>query len=44
MQFGREAPGGRAISVVTIDTPATLPIIEEIKGLPNILSVKHITL
>ncbi len=44
MQFGREAPGGRAISVVTIDTPATLPIIEEIKGLPNILSVKRLTL
>ncbi len=44
MQFGRETPGGRAISVVTIDTPATLPIIEEIKGLPNILSVKRLTL
>jgi D-3-phosphoglycerate dehydrogenase len=44
MHFGRETLGGRAISVVTIDTPATPQIIEEIKRLPNILSVKQITL
>ncbi len=44
MHFGRETLGGRAISVVTIDTPATSQIIEEIKKLPNILSVKHISL
>jgi len=44
MQFGREAPGGRAISVVTIDSPATPGIIEEIKSLPNVLSLKRITL
>lgn len=44
MQFGREAPGGRAISVVTIDTPATPGIIKEIKSLPNVLSLKLLTL
>lgn len=44
MQFGREAPGGRAISVVTIDSPATLSIIEEIKSLPNVLSLRRIVL
>ncbi|OGW37204.1 MAG: phosphoglycerate dehydrogenase [Nitrospirae bacterium RBG_13_39_12] len=44
MHFGREKLGGRAISVVTIDSPATTDIIEEIKRLPNILSVKQITL
>jgi D-3-phosphoglycerate dehydrogenase len=44
MHFGRETMGGRAISVVTIDTPVTPQIIEEIKRLPNILSVKQITL
>jgi D-3-phosphoglycerate dehydrogenase len=44
MHFGREKLGGRAISVVTIDSPATPKIIEEIKRLPNILSVKQITL
>jgi D-3-phosphoglycerate dehydrogenase len=44
MQFGREAPGGRAISVVTIDSPATANIIKQIKSLPNVLSLKRITL
>jgi len=44
MHFGRETAGGRAISVVTIDSPATPEIIEEIKRLPNILSVKRILL
>lgn len=44
MQFGREAPGGRAISVVTIDSPATTSIIKQIKSLPNVLSLKRITL
>jgi D-3-phosphoglycerate dehydrogenase len=44
MHFGRETLGGKAISVVTIDTPATPEIIEELKRLPNILSVKQITL
>jgi D-3-phosphoglycerate dehydrogenase len=44
MHFGRETPGGTAISVVTIDTPATPQIIEDIKRLPNILSIKQISL
>lgn len=44
MHFGRETPGGTAISVVTIDTPASPKIIETIKGLPNILSIKQISL
>jgi len=44
MQFGREAPGGRAISVVTIDSPATTNIIKQIKSLPNVISLKRITL
>jgi D-3-phosphoglycerate dehydrogenase len=44
MHFGRETVGGRAISVVTIDTPANPQVIEGIKRLPNILSVKQITI
>ncbi len=44
MQFGREAPGGKAISVITIDTPVSPKIIEEIKSLPNVLSLKRINL
>ncbi len=44
MHFGRETAGGMAISVVSIDTSPVPEIIEQIKGLPNILSVKHISL
>jgi D-3-phosphoglycerate dehydrogenase / 2-oxoglutarate reductase len=42
MHFGRETPGGMAISVVSIDAHASAEVINEIKALPNILSVKQI--
>ncbi len=44
MHFGREKAGGRAISVVNIDTCATPQILDEIRRLPNILDVKEINL
>jgi D-3-phosphoglycerate dehydrogenase len=44
MHFGRETPGGTAISVVSIDTHASQKIMNEIKKLPNILSIKQISL
>jgi D-3-phosphoglycerate dehydrogenase len=44
MHFGRETAGGMAISVVSIDSVPTPEVIEEIKRLPNILSVKQISL
>jgi D-3-phosphoglycerate dehydrogenase len=44
MHFGREKKGGRAISVVSVDTPVSKEIISKIKKLPNILSVKQIHL
>jgi D-3-phosphoglycerate dehydrogenase / 2-oxoglutarate reductase len=44
MHFGREAPGGLAISVVNIDSPVTQSQLEEIRSLPNILSVKVVNL
>jgi D-3-phosphoglycerate dehydrogenase len=44
MHFGRESAGGRAISVVSIDTPVTAEQLNEIKKLPNILSVKQVYL
>jgi len=44
MQFGRERPGGKAISVVSVDTPVSKEILSEIKKLPNVLSVKQIHL
>lgn len=44
MHFGRESAGGRAISVVNIDSAVSDDIVREIKRLPNILDVKVITL
>jgi len=44
MHLGREKAGGRAISVVNIDTCVTAQILKEIKRLPNILDVKEINL
>lgn len=44
MQFGREKKGGKAISVVSVDTPVSKEILTEIKKLPNVLSVKQIHL
>ncbi len=43
MHFGRESVGGRALSVVNIDSPASDAVLEEIRNLPNILLVKPIT-
>ncbi len=44
MQFGREKPGGKAISIVSIDTPVSKELLSSIKKLPNVLSVKQIHL
>jgi len=44
MQFGREEPGGRAITVVSIDAPVSQEILFEIRKFPNVLSVKPIHL
>jgi D-3-phosphoglycerate dehydrogenase len=44
MHFGRETPGGMAISVVSIDSPASPDLLKKIKKLPNILLVKQIRL
>jgi len=44
MHFGRETAGGMAISVVSIDSSPSDEVIEQIKGLPNIVSVKQISL
>lgn len=44
MHFGRETAGGTAISVVSIDVPVTQAQLEEIKKMPNILSVKLVNL
>ena len=42
MQFGRESAGGRAISVVSIDSPVSEAIMAKIRKLPNVISVKQV--
>ncbi len=42
MQFGREKQGGLAMSVVSIDSSASDDVMEKIKKLPNVLSVKQV--
>lgn len=44
MHFGRESAGGRAITVASIDAVASPELIEEIRNLPNIVSVKQVHL
>lgn len=40
MQLGREKRGGRAVSVVNVDDPIPVPVLEEIRRIPNIVYAK----
>jgi D-3-phosphoglycerate dehydrogenase len=42
MQFGRETAGGRAMSVVSIDSTVSEAIMAKVRQLPNVLSVKQV--
>ncbi|MDA8174603.1 MAG: phosphoglycerate dehydrogenase [Nitrospiraceae bacterium] len=44
MHFGREAQGGRAMSVVSVDTPLNASQMESLSKLPNILFAKQVNL
>lgn len=44
MHFGRESQGGMAISVVSIDSPISESQLEELKKMPNILSLRVVEL
>jgi D-3-phosphoglycerate dehydrogenase len=44
MELGREAPNGRAISVIGIDAPVSSSLLEQLRRLPQILSAKQIRL
>ena len=44
MHFGRESAGGTAISVVSLDAKPGLAVLDQLKALPNILSIKQISL
>lgn len=42
MTFGRDEPGGKAVSVLNVDSPVSAKLQESIRALENILSVKVI--
>lgn len=44
MTFGREKPGGRAVTVLNVDSPISTEILDKIKKTENILAVKVIKL
>ncbi len=44
MTFGRKEPGGEAISVLNVDSPISSELLEKIKNIDNIQSVKLIEL
>ncbi|KPK97071.1 MAG: hypothetical protein AMJ95_11080 [Omnitrophica WOR_2 bacterium SM23_72] len=44
MTFGREKPGGKAISVLNVDSPVSSQIADKIRKLENIVAVKVIKL
>ncbi len=39
MQFGRDEPGGRAVTVVNVDSIVGDAVLAELRGLPNVISV-----
>jgi D-3-phosphoglycerate dehydrogenase len=44
MQFGREIPGGNAVSMLRVDSPVSEELLEKLKRLPNVVSVKSVIL
>jgi D-3-phosphoglycerate dehydrogenase len=44
MTFGREKPGGRAITVLNVDNPVSEDVLDEIKKSSNIKNVRLIKL
>lgn len=44
MTFGREAPGGKAITVLNVDSPVSGEVLEKIKKIDNIVAVKIVKL
>jgi D-3-phosphoglycerate dehydrogenase len=40
MNLGREKPGGKALSVVNVDSPIPTPVLDEIRRIPNIVYAK----
>lgn len=44
MQLGREKAGGRAISLVNVDSPVSAEVLNRLRNLPNIINVTQVTI
>ena len=44
MQLGREVPGGRAVSILSLDGPVPDAVLREIRALPHIRSAALVRL
>ncbi len=44
MQLGRDKEGGRAISLVNVDSPVSPAVLDHLRGLPNITHVKQVSI
>lgn len=44
MQFGREKPGGNAVSIVSIDSPVNEALLKKMRALPNVVNVTSVHL
>ena len=40
MQFGREEPGGKAISIVNVDSLVDAALLDKLATLPNVIDVR----
>jgi D-3-phosphoglycerate dehydrogenase len=43
MQLGRQKPGGRAVSVVNVDSPIPPPVLDQIRRIPDIVYAKLVS-
>jgi D-3-phosphoglycerate dehydrogenase len=44
MQLGRQRPGGHAVSVLSLDSPVSDPVLAELRALPSIRSARLVRL
>jgi len=44
MQLGRQQPGGRAVSVLSLDSPAPDPVLAALRSQPSIRSARLVRL
>jgi D-3-phosphoglycerate dehydrogenase len=42
MQLGRERAGGRALALLLVDNPVNNQVLEQVRGIENILSAKAV--